>query len=243
MLFGEVITSQKQIAKLKIHITFPYTDPILDIDVTMVTGRILDIPPYNTYALTCTASSRVASTPTAISKTIEWSVSFNSGAVTTVTDGVMTSDLTMATSSSVLSVAASVSGEYVYRCGSQLELVGVDDSVGGDYTSSITVYGKHTLTLRPTPTTAHTHYRPLHMTHTHTTAHSTGPSPPTTPTSLTILSTDHESASFQWTVMAVAYDNESYIVTYGVDANNLNNSSAIVPGPSDISLTNRVSPR
>ncbi len=131
----------------------------------MVTGRILDIPPYNTYALTCTASSRVQSTPTAISKTIEWSVSFNSGAGTTVTDGVMTSDLTMATSSSVLSVAASVSGEYVYRCGSQLELVGVDDSVGGDYTSSITIYGKHT------------HYRPLHMTHTHCRPHTLPPTP------------------------------------------------------------------
>ncbi len=131
----------------------------------MVTGRILDIPPYNTYALTCTASSRVQSIPTAISKTIQWSVSFNSGAFTTVTDGVMTSNLTMATSSSVLSVTASVSGEYVYRCGSQLELVGVDDSVEGDYSSDITIYGRHTHT-HYCPLHTHTHYRPLH-THTH----------------------------------------------------------------------------
>ncbi len=123
----------------------------------MVTGRILDIPPYNTYALTCTASSRVQSTPTAITKTIEWSVSFNDAAVTTVTERVMTNDLTMATSSSVLSITTSVSGQYEYRCGSQLELVGVADSVEGAGTSSVTVYGKHTHThththtLPPTP--------------------------------------------------------------------------------------------
>ncbi len=122
----------------------------------MVTGRILDIPPYNTYAITCMASSRVQSTPTAITKTIQWSVSFNDGAVTTVAEGVMTNDLAMATSSSVLSITTSVSGVYEYRCGSQLELVGVADSVEGAGTSSVTVYGKHT----------HTHtyiyYRPLH---------------------------------------------------------------------------------
>ncbi len=132
------------------------TDPILDIAVTMVTGRILDIPPYNTYALTCMASSRVQSTPTAITKTIQWSVSFNDAAVTTVTEGVMTNDLTMATSSSVLSITTSVSGVYEYRCGSQLELVGVADSVEEAGTSSVTVYGKHTHTH------THIYYRPLH---------------------------------------------------------------------------------
>ena len=137
------------------YFTLLCTDPILDIAVTMVTGRILDIPPYNTYAITCTASSRVQSTPTAITKTIEWSVSFNSGAVTMVTEGVVTNHLAMATSSSVLSIMTSVSGEYEYRCGSQLELVGVADSVEGAVTSSVTVYGKHTHThtyiLPPTP--------------------------------------------------------------------------------------------
>ncbi|XP_064386408.1 uncharacterized protein LOC135334957 isoform X2 [Halichondria panicea] len=182
-------------------------DPILDIAVTMVTGRILDIPPYNTYVLTCTASSRVQSTLTAINKTIEWSVFFNSGAVTIVTEGVVTNDLTMATSSSVLSIATSVSGEYEYRCGSQLELMGVADSVEGAGTSSVTVYG---------------------------------PSSPTTPMSLTVSMVNHQSASFEWVVMTVAYDNESYIVTYGLDSNDLSIFSATQPGSSDISLTNSV---
>ena len=51
---------------------------------------------------------------------------------------------------------------------------------------------------------------------------------------------NHQSASFEWVVMTVAYDNESYIVTYGLDSNDLSNSSATVPGSSDISLTNSV---
>ena len=41
--------------------------------------------------------------------------------------------------------------------------------------------------------------------------------------------------------MTVVYDNESYIVMYGLNSNDLINSSATLPGSSDISLTNIVS--
>ena len=74
----------------------------------------------------------------------------------------------------------------------------------------------------------------------YTAAHSTGPSSPTTPMSLTVSMVNHQSASFEWVVMTVAYDNESYIVTYGLDSNDLSIFSATQPGSSDISLTNSV---
>ncbi|XP_064386409.1 receptor-type tyrosine-protein phosphatase delta-like isoform X3 [Halichondria panicea] len=66
------------------------------------------------------------------------------------------------------------------------------------------------------------------------------PSSPTTPMSLTVSMVNHQSASFEWVVMTVAYDNESYIVTYGLDSNDLSIFSATQPGSSDISLTNSV---
>lgn len=68
-----------------------------------------------------------------------------------------------------------------------------------------------------------------------------GPSPPSPPTELTLISADHQSATLQWTIPSVAYDNESYVVMFGRDSNMLVNTSDIVEGSTDITLLNRVS--
>ncbi len=70
---------------------------------------------------------------------------------------------------------------------------------------------------------------------------SPGPSPPTPPTDLTVLSVDHQAATLEWTVTNVAYNNESYLVTYGRDPSMLVNSSAVIMGSTVITVQNRVS--
>lgn len=117
-------------------------DPVVDISVAMVADRILDISPYNSYMVTCSATSSVQGSPVNISKTMEWSVSHNNGTTSIVSSGVVNSDLSMATSSSILSVVTSVPGLYCYTCSSDLQLENVVDSIGGTQTTTLRVNGE-----------------------------------------------------------------------------------------------------
>ncbi len=108
----------------------------------MVTGRILDVPPYNTYTMSCVASSRVQSILKDIPQTISWSVARDGGAVMSVSEGISTEMVDVGTSSSVLSVTINAGGEYVYTCGSSLDLGDISDTVEGDDSTTVTVIGE-----------------------------------------------------------------------------------------------------
>ncbi len=109
----------------------------------MVTGRILDVSPYNMYSLTCETSSRFQSTLTTIPQTVSWTVAYNSGAAVAVTEGVATTEVVgVGMTSTVLSVTGDVDGEYVYTCHSSLDLGGVADTVEAEDMSTVTVYGE-----------------------------------------------------------------------------------------------------
>ena len=214
------------------HLT--HTDPTLVVEVSMVTERILDIPPYNTFTLTCSASSSVQGQSFAITKTLGWSESVDGASPTNLTQDVTTSDLAQITSSSAADVTVTSAGEYVYRCESVLTLGAIPDRVVGVASTNVTVHGEHThartVLMKPyfvrhqvCPVTCQCRLLPP------------GPSPPAAPTSLSVIQVNHRSAIIQWTVAMVTYDNESYIVMYGNDSNNLVYSSARVEGQSRLS--------
>ena len=54
---------------------------------------------------------------------------------------------------------------------------------------------------------------------------------------LSALNVEHNAAAIVWVVTEIAYTNESYVVRYGTDVNNLLNSSNPVEGGTDFLAT------
>ena len=57
-----------------------------------------------------------------------------------------------------------------------------------------------------------------------------GASLPVQPTELTAIGITHNSATIRWTVPSLSYDPEIYVVQYGLAADNLSMTSAVVMG-------------
>ena len=57
-----------------------------------------------------------------------------------------------------------------------------------------------------------------------------GASLPVQPMELTAIGITHNSATIRWTVLSLSYDPEIYVVQYGLTADNLNMTSAMVMG-------------
>ena len=62
-----------------------------------------------------------------------------------------------------------------------------------------------------------------------------GPAIPNPPVSLAALNVVHNAATIVWVVTEVAYTNESYVVQYGKDANDLASASPLVDGGTEFS--------
>ena len=61
---------------------------------------------------------------------------------------------------------------------------------------------------------------------------------PNSPVGLLATSLTHNSATIQWTVTSLSYGPETYVVQYGTDMNNLNQTSSTETSGDDITSTN-----
>ena len=68
---------------------------------------------------------------------------------------------------------------------------------------------------------------------------STGPANPNPPVGLAALNVEHSATTIVWVVTEIAYTNESYVVRYGTDVNNLTNSTDLVEGGTDLMATDQ----
>ena len=130
--------------------------PTLDVSIerTSVPPRILDVPTYNGFTLTCIATSRVAGTPTAITKAFTWSRSVDGGATEELIESdvnnivMITFDgLNQDTATSILTVNTTSSGSHVYTCRAKLVVAPAPDDIMRQTQDAITVQGEPLLTL------------------------------------------------------------------------------------------------
>ena len=125
---------------------FPDADPTLSVSLPAVTTRVLDIPPYNSFTLTCTATSSVSGTDRAILKSFTWTRRIGSGAIEMImnsTNGVTItgSNLDQATSISTLQMTTMTAGEHMYTCSSSLVVSPAMDDITGSDQQTVTVQG------------------------------------------------------------------------------------------------------
>ena len=130
------------------------TVPTLEvvIDRNNVPSRIIDLPGFNGFMLTCTASSQVMGVPKAINKTIIWMRSVDGGPAETVSEVadmnhiVMISEdgLQRAVSTSVLVVNTTVSGRHLYACEAKLIVTPALDDIRAQSQTNVTIVGEYT---------------------------------------------------------------------------------------------------
>ena len=123
-----------------------YTVPTVELTLTPNTTRLPNVAPYNTFSLTCTATSSVQGSEVAFTKSFTWSYQMGNrvGATTgftTVQMGIMNRDLNLARSTSELTVSETTAGMYTYRCQANLDL-SADNIFGRNDYYPITVTGE-----------------------------------------------------------------------------------------------------
>ena len=114
--------------------------------LTPNTTHLPNVAPYNTFSLTCTATSLVQGSEVAFYKTFTWGYQMENavGAATgftTVQTGIMNRDLSLARSTSELTVTETTAGVYTYRCQANLDL-SADNIFGRNDYYPITVTGE-----------------------------------------------------------------------------------------------------
>ena len=123
-----------------------YTVPNLIITFTANTTRLPNVAPYNTFSLTCSATSLVQGSEVAFTKSFTWSYQMGNrvGATsgfTTVRMGIVNRGLSLARSTSELTVSETTAGMYTYRCQANLVL-SADNIFGRNDYYPITVTGE-----------------------------------------------------------------------------------------------------
>ena len=124
-----------------------YVDPTLSVNLPAIVTRVLDISPYNTFTLTCTATSSFSGIDRAILKSFTWTSRIDSGAnemISSSTNGVTItdSDLDQATSTSTLQMTTTTAGEHMYTCSSSLVVSPAMDDITGSAQQTVTVVGQ-----------------------------------------------------------------------------------------------------
>ena len=114
--------------------------------VTPSTTRLPNVAPYNTFSVTCTATSFVQGSEVAFTSTFTWGYQRGNavGAATgftTVQTGIVNRDLALARSNSELTVSETTAGMYTYRCQANLDL-STDNIFGRNDYYPITVTGE-----------------------------------------------------------------------------------------------------
>ena len=122
----------------------------MTIDHSTLPPRVLDLPNYNGFSLSCTATSRVLTDNVAITKVITWSRSVGGGNSQVLDMSDMTSndviiithmDLDMATATSELMVNTTVGGSHVYTCSVRLSVMPAPDVIQEQESTTIVVQG------------------------------------------------------------------------------------------------------
>ena len=122
----------------------------MSIERSSVPPRILDLPSFNGFTLTCMASSRVTGALKDIRKRITWTRSVNGGTSEQLTEGansnelvmIMEDDLFQATSMSVLSVNTTMSGSHVYTCSAELVVSPAPDIITAQDQTTVSITGE-----------------------------------------------------------------------------------------------------
>ena len=106
-----------------------YTVPTLTLSLTANTTRLPNVAPYNTFNLTCSATSRVERMSVALPKKFQWRRRYgpdttglmllSSNATIQIQDG---DNLNQPTSSSMLTVTEDIPRDYWYHCQVDLDL-------------------------------------------------------------------------------------------------------------------------
>ena len=130
----------------KAPLQFADVDPTISVSLSAITTRVLDISPYNTFTLTCTATSHVSGTDRAILKSFTWTRKIGSGAIEMITDStngvtITGSNLDQATSTSTLQMTTTTPGEHVYTCSSSLVVSPAMDNIAGEAQQTVYVEG------------------------------------------------------------------------------------------------------
>ena len=117
---------------------------------TSVPARVLNLPTYNGFSLTCTATSRAVNMDVAVAKNITWMRSVDGGNPQTLTDSdgssseyvmITSTDLVNATSMSTLEVNTTVAGSHVYTCNVALSIMPAPDVVHEQDMTTVVVQG------------------------------------------------------------------------------------------------------
>ena len=105
------------------HFTSHYAVPTLSVTLTANTTHLPNVAPYNTFSLTCTATSSVEGVGNvALPKRFLWLrglVQLSNNATFQIQDG---DNLNQPTSSSMLTVTEDIPRDYQYRCQTDLDL-------------------------------------------------------------------------------------------------------------------------
>ena len=122
----------------------------VNLERTSVSARVLDLPTYNGFTLTCTATSRADNQQVAVTKAITWMRSVDGGSPQLLTDSDLSSsdivmissrDLQMATAMSMLVVNTTVAGSHVYTCSASLSILPAPDNITNQNMTTIVVQG------------------------------------------------------------------------------------------------------
>ena len=128
----------------------PGTTLSVNLKCTSAPARVLDLPTYNGFTLTCTATSRAVNQEVAVTKAIIWMRSVDGGSPQLLTDSDMSSsdmvvisssDLQMATAMSMLTVNTTVAGSHVYTCSANLSILPAPDIIRNQSVTTIVVQG------------------------------------------------------------------------------------------------------
>ena len=122
----------------------------MTVDRSGVPSRVLDLPSYNGFSLTCTATSRVVTTEVPITKVITWTRSVDGGNIQVMdmtdvntNDVIVIShmDLAMATATSELMMNTTEPGSHSYTCSARLAVMPAPDDIHGQDSTTIMVQG------------------------------------------------------------------------------------------------------
>ena len=122
----------------------------VSIDRSGIPARILDVPSFNGFILTCIATSKVAGVATPIGKQITWTRSVNGGSLQQLSDGasvdsvvmVMKDNLLQARSTSMLTVNTTMNGSHSYTCRADLVVTPAPDNITAQSQVTISIVGE-----------------------------------------------------------------------------------------------------
>ena len=131
-----------------IIVLFSATTVSVSVQRTNIPTKLLDLPSYNGFSLTCTATSRASTQDVALTKVITWMRSVGGGnprelTESSTSDVIMISNMNLnqATATSELIVNTTSSGSHVYTCAVSVHVSPATDVIQRQNDTTIVVQG------------------------------------------------------------------------------------------------------